>query len=485
MPPNARQTPFSLNPMWPHYFALGVTALSITLGFLRWIAAGRLQCTSLRQIRGLTTFFASSDRFDPMHCEALLSEGQWLDGGVYKNWQPEGLLHRVFVMHTTHIHCSTLGCMMHAYQPHDASICLNDLGNKDIIFIGDSVTRQLFFHFAHTVNPNLPTGPADDGQKHVDHQLATTDGIHLSFYWDPFLNLSLTRKIISPPGRASSDSSSPQKPALLVLGSGLWYLRYSDRSGGLPAWESVIEATINYLSKGYPNVAEQVVVLPVEEVVSSKLSPERASSMHSSDIEAMNSDLLHRVRPLSDTHSLLAARPKVSLPLVFNQMLDPSQTEDGLHFSDLILKKQADILLNMLCNDVLPKTFPLDKTCCRRYPLPPFGQILVVALVMLWGPYWWYSSRSSGKFLFLSLVIFSLLGNVVRSREHRVFDAASGIRSRNRCDIRCRPYWLMVEGAEAVQSMEFWFHVFVLPRTRIGHHEEGRQRPRVSESRTD
>lgn len=32
------------------------------------------------------------DRGDPLHCNALLTDGQWLDA-KFKNWQPEGASH--------------------------------------------------------------------------------------------------------------------------------------------------------------------------------------------------------------------------------------------------------------------------------------------------------------------------------------------------------------------------------------------------------
>ncbi len=78
-------------------------------------------------------------------------------------------------------------------------------------------------------------------------------------------------------------------------------------------------------------------------------------------------------------------------------MLDPSQTEDGLHFSDAVVKVQANLLLNLRCNDVLPKVFPLDKTCCRSYPWPSALHFLVLVVVVLWGPANWFLSRRLGE----------------------------------------------------------------------------------------
>ena len=135
------------------------------------------------------------------------------------------------------------------------------------------------------------------------------------------------------------------------------------------------------------------------------LSADRAQSMRSSDIDAMNSDLLHRIRPphINDPFAFFSSPSSspIALPLVFNKMLDPSQTDDGLHFFDTVVKMQANILLNLRCNDVLPKTFPLDKTCCRSYPWPSPVHFLVLAGVILWGPVTWFLSRRLGKYPFV------------------------------------------------------------------------------------
>ena len=284
------------------------------------------------------------------------------------------------------------GCMSHNYPSKDISTCI---ASRNVVFIGDSVTRQLYFQFAHLTDPTLPTAPPDDERKHANHNLTASTGTTLLYFWDPFLNSSYSSQFINPPEKDKN------KPALLVLGSGLWYLRYQD-SGGLPAWEAKMEAVVNSLSRPNSPVADSVVVLPVEDVVPSKLSKERAASMHASDIDAMNSDLYHRLRPSPHYHSLpffshdSYDKSLISLPLVFNQMLDPSQTTDGLHFSDSLVRVQANLLLNLRCNDVLPKVFPLDKTCCRSYPRPSVLHLLVLVTVILWGPASWFLSRRLG-----------------------------------------------------------------------------------------
>ncbi|KAF8846304.1 Cas1p-domain-containing protein [Paxillus ammoniavirescens] len=334
---------FSLDPSWPHHLALSAITCALIAGLLRFILF---------------------DRLDPTHCDALLSKGSWLDS-AHRNWQPEG-------------------CMLHSYQAKDASQCL---ASRRVVFVGDSVTRTLYFQFIHTIDPTLPKETPNDGAKHADHSYVSGSQIKLDFFWDPFLNTTSSLALINPSVQHSGDAAHSERPALLVLGAGLWYLRYANTSGGLPVWEANVEACIEAIAGARIKPADKVVFLPIEEVVSSKLSPERLDTIHSSDIDAMNSDLYHRIKP-SPTTSLLhifdsTSSGPVSLPLVFNTMLDDSRTQDGLHFADTVVKAQANILLNLRCNDEWPKKFPMDKTCCRRYPWPSPVHLIVLASVVL------------------------------------------------------------------------------------------------------
>lgn len=132
----------------------------------------------------------------------------------------------------------------------------------------------------------------------------------------------------------------------------------------------------------------------------------------------MNSDLTHRLASPSNTfndqpvsnpypdsfpgRSSLRPPPlPVLFPSVFNDMLHPSQTEDGLHYSSTIATAQAQLLLNLRCNDVMPKTFPYNKTCCAKYPNPSLIQIAFLAALVLFGPWaiWLKGQKGTDTFL--------------------------------------------------------------------------------------
>jgi hypothetical protein len=285
--------------------------------------------------------------------------------------------------------------MIHQYKPNDATTCL---ASQRVVFAGDSITRQVYYSFAHAADPSLPNGPPSDGEKHKDISLRTKGGTSLLFYWDPFLNGTHTLDLLQSNRKA-------ERPSLAVFGSGLWYLRHRD-SGGIAAWEAMIDQTYSIISQNAENIADQIVWLPVGNPVPYKLSAERSATIHPSDVEAMNADLVHRVTPPPPSFSfsseyVVPSKPSkrkipISLPVAFNLMLDDSQTSDGLHFSDTILKAQANLLLNLRCNDVLPKQFPFDKTCCRSYPTPPFLEILVLFVLVMWGPLARFVSKRNG-----------------------------------------------------------------------------------------
>ncbi|PFH50799.1 hypothetical protein AMATHDRAFT_60451 [Amanita thiersii Skay4041] len=335
-----------VNPSWPHILAL--------LGYLAAVLFGLFR-------------YVIQDWTDSERCGALLNKGSWLDREQYK-WQPDG-------------------CILHEYNAREGTACF---GTGHILFIGDSTTRKLFYQIAHILDPQLPTAPPNDDRKHMDVHLSTKHRSRVSFVWDPFLNGSRINNLVN----SQVDLSS--RPSMLVLGSGLWYMRYSNTSGGLPAWESNIERVLQSITTSKIGPAESVVILPVEQLVTSKLSRERAMTMRSSDIDAMNSDLFHRISPPSQGlfHALALRNSTmpVVFPAVFNQMLDTSMTEDGIHYSDPVVKAQATILLNMRCNDVLPKTFPFDKTCCNHYPTISVVHGIILTATIFWGPYLYLSS---------------------------------------------------------------------------------------------
>lgn len=216
------------------------------------------------------------------------------------------------------------------------------------------------------------------GEKHSDRTI-TLNRMQFSFFWDPFLNGTRTAQFID---GSLSKVVGGNLPTLAVVGSGIWYLRHPD-AGGIAAWKVRVDAIFAAVSPNANIIADEVVLMPVENAIRSRLSPERAATLHLDDIKAMNDHLDLRLRGNS-----AISRPTLAIPRVFNALIEgmEEETMDGLHFSDPISKVQASILLNLRCNDVLPKTFPFDKTCCSQYPTPNWVQLVLVLFFLSWAP---------------------------------------------------------------------------------------------------
>ena len=195
---------------------------------------------------------------------------------------------------------------------------------------------------------------------------------------------------------------------MVVFGSGLWFLRNPADSGGARGWmravDRIFDATQNTRAS---QMADEVVLLPVETTITSKLTPDRQLTLTPAAEAEMNAYLRSRLPPFTDS-----SISQLSIPYVFNEMTSPStalesagiaglgkpaaaakylelatqHTPDGMHFDAAITKTQANILLNLRCNDVLPKKFTFDKTCCNQYPAPNWVQGIVILVVLVWGP---------------------------------------------------------------------------------------------------
>ena len=102
-------------------------------------------------------------------------------------------------------------------------------------------------------------------------------------------------------------------------------------------------------------------------------------------IDTFNSNLRQKLPPylsteVSDISVLYALNELIKTPVADNH------TEDGIHFDTAITRTQINLMLNLRCNDELPKKFPFDATCCMRYPAPNWLQSVIIILSFVWAP---------------------------------------------------------------------------------------------------
>ncbi|KAM0747163.1 Cas1p-domain-containing protein [Meredithblackwellia eburnea MCA 4105] len=314
-------------------------------------------CSFIALVFALAIFrFFILDSKDPHQCQSLLNTGRWLDAD-HKQWQPQG-------------------CMLHPYSKKDVNECLQ---GRHVVFIGDSTVRQVFYATVKHVDPSISTL----GEKHSDRTFTLPSSLQLSFFWDPFLNSTNMDNLLD--GKLIGEAGTV--PTMAVVGSGIWYLRHSESgSGGIPQWEQRMNALFDSVQPGHLPaervVADEVVLMPVERAVESRLSPERAATLHNSDIQRMNDHLDHLL------HESRNNPTKLAIPRVFNTLIEglEGETEDGLHFSESVAKVQAQVLLNLRCNEAHRKVFPFDRTCCSAYPAPNWVQVLLLVFGLVWAP---------------------------------------------------------------------------------------------------
>ncbi|KAK7423861.1 hypothetical protein QQZ08_008905 [Neonectria magnoliae] len=328
--------------------------------------------------------FAAKD--DPYRCKALLNNGSWIhepdETGARKpftNWQPDG-------------------CMLRQYTKKDIHTCL---GDRYMVFSGDSTTRQVFWGLARL----LDREKADYGREHAEIHASYDmdfDGIQMKQIWNPYLqtgvlNPNLTREL----ELFSKEKHNPvpieeQKGAgLIMLGAGSWYVLTQIEPESLTSFQSAFDNVTDLLHLDdlpafgtspmdpIDGVGNEIFVAPIAAPFYEDLPPERTGphGIHEGEVEAIDAYL---VKAESQRNfRLLNAFPELSR----NQpeaMVDRTQT--GFHVIDSVAEVKANILLNLRCNAKLDQLqgYPYNKTCCTDYGSPTFIQSIVVGLTVLY-----------------------------------------------------------------------------------------------------
>lgn len=274
--------------------------------------------------------------------------------------------------------------MLKTYDTKSTSKCI---GGSRIVMLGDSIVRQLYYSVVKKLIPDANT----NGDKHSDIFFKNeTLGVSFEFYWDPFLNSTRALAMTSPSSTytndidnsdISLDASQPQPeqtPSILLVGSGLWYLRYAETSGGLEEWQTKMRSLARRMSDpSRPRLGDNLFISPIPAVNTDKLSEERLKTLLPNDINEMNTFLRETTKD-----------SPITVPFSWNLMTETaaSATNDGLHYVERVMTAEADVLLNFLCNNQLPKVAPMAATCCYDYPANHWFQSLMLAIFLLWLP---------------------------------------------------------------------------------------------------
>ena len=271
---------------------------------------------------------------------------------------------------------------MHEYDSRDINTCLS---SRRIVFVGDSVTRQIFWAFAKKLDVQ-----EQEGDKHSKISL-DVHGLKVEFFWDPYLNTSdLAREVaaVSLPG---SRKDQIDTTAILLIGGGLWNARYLAEAS-----QQRYETSIGEIARALQDVSrtpssqsgqnhegrdDLAIIAPIHIPRYEALSPDRARTITPT-----------RVKSIFQFLQQSSVRHNITVAWSFSHMTwrEPSAYGlDGLHVTGAVAGEMVDVLLNARCNAVLrqssTKGYPMDKTCCNKYPRPDWTQtvILIISLGLL------------------------------------------------------------------------------------------------------
>ncbi|CAG8980395.1 hypothetical protein HYALB_00003959 [Hymenoscyphus albidus] len=322
----------------------------------------------------------SSDVSDPFKCSALLNKGQWLDTGpkwkargFFENWQPPG-------------------CIMHEYQNQDIQDCFRD---RNIVFVGDSTTRQVFWAVAQKLDGGRATREMEeliqDKNKHRDIQF-THGRVTVKFTWDPWLNSTgLMQELKNFKAYTSRDADAGDASASVILlgAPGLWYARHGQENF-FKDFRDAVDAVIPYMDRRSEETlplprsplpspeqsANLLFLAPVQVPRYQDLSPSREETIIPEKIDQMN-DYLQQ----SSAHSKADVIWSYSL-MTWNA--PAAYEESGLHVVNNVALRKADVLLNSRCNaDRGRRSYPFDATCCSNYVEPGASQWLTILMGMV------------------------------------------------------------------------------------------------------
>ena len=273
---------------------------------------------------------------------------------------------------------------MHDYNARDIGTCLQ---SRRVVFIGDSVTRQLFWAFAKKLDVR------EEGEDKHSSISVDAHGLKVEFFWDPYLNTSTLYQEVAAASLSGSRNTKVDTAAILLIGGGLWNARYLGEASYQHFERSIGEITralqngeilgtpLSQSGQSFGDVDNLAVITPIQVPHYDALSLERARTITPA-----------RVKPIFQHLQQLSVRQDITVAWSFSHMTwrEPSAyDQDGLHINRAVAGEMGDVLLNARCNTVLrqsnAKGYPMDKTCCNKYQSPNRTQsvILVVSLGLL------------------------------------------------------------------------------------------------------
>jgi len=225
-------------------------------------------------------------------------------------------------------------------------------GRNNIVFLGDSRIRQLYYAFIKTASPNeelINSGYAP----HHDLQYKERDlRLDVQFLWHPIVNETMAQVF-----KQWLKMEISSRPNIVVMGSATHSIKSSNAS--LKALE-YYRKNLTLLLPDMDAISDTTHILwALQDPVSpEKLKPDR-SMITNEQIDLYNKAAMEILKysTTKNVHIWSSAR---LVAQGYNSDSD-NENNDGLHMSPIALNYATQILLNMYCNDQMNYN---DGTCC-------------------------------------------------------------------------------------------------------------------------
>ncbi|KAK7113317.1 N-acetylneuraminate (7)9-O-acetyltransferase-like isoform X2 [Littorina saxatilis] len=276
-------------------------------------------------------------------CRLLMSDGRFPG---YNTWQP-------------------YGCMTHKYTRSDARMCMHYIsywgGRNHITFIGDSRIRQLYFEFVNLLSQDVVEGyKAHTDLRFSDEKISA----RVDFLWYPMVNSSMYDvyqnwlKSVQPGAR----------PNLVITGSASWSIRmFNGSKQALDNFKANLSTIKPLINKLRPST--HVIWMLQAPVLEEKMGVNR-SMITNLQIDDYNKAAIEL---LEDSEATIWS----SARLVAQGL--KRESPDGLHMAQSALTLNAQMLLNLYCNNDMNHH---DGTCCNT-PEPATTLQIITAAAFL------------------------------------------------------------------------------------------------------
>lgn len=307
-------------------------------------------------------------------------------------------------------------------QPYGATLTQQCLSSAPIVFVGDSLARQLFWNTAARLDTTKAKKLESTTDKHSNITFKHNN-VSVEFLWDPYIEKNETLDTIQERHKSDHHSSlNVTQPLVnIVLSSALWHIKNDQELLQTKYWNMLEKIAERVQLSPHDDVQQShtplsIAFLPPPAVITDRLDPGRAVHITQSRVESV----VDIIRDWHDTETIDVIWALRGMTINSNA----SMQDDGIHLGPRTADALMNLLLNRFCNT---RTFSTGlkqlSMCCTTPPslswLTPV--VVFVFLVIVSCSYYWMDAttdllRSQSRMAATGLFAITILSCWVADR---------------------------------------------------------------------